>query len=377
MNGGGGKGKGPSSWCSKDGYFESKLRPEDCEAYSSSGILMYRKAEKGVEVLLALEKPWNPLVNDYDPLAWNPILGKKTAGGPNVEWDSAVTAARNVLEVFGGCEGAPEVGSLQKMCHTSPVLWYPNGRFALYIHEYSSDDGDVFPEAVARFAAAKEKGLYPHTPAEEGRVNAKGQPMTKWVKQIEELEWVSGETLVQESTPKPLTDLLKNLVKITSFSEFLTGGVPPPSPTPPAEGSEGARPKGGKNSKGGGKNKDGGGKKGGGSKGSKNKGDNFKGGGGKGKGGMPPYAFMPPPPPMNPQMYPIEMQRQMLGEKLYMLVQPMVPTAVVAQKVTGMLLELPMPELMPLLGPGPEERNLLQQRVDEAMEVLASDEAGQ
>jgi len=161
---------------------------------------------------------------------------------------------------------------------------------------------------------------------------------------------------------------------LSSGEELPLGAAAPP---PQLEGGEGdARRKGGKDSKGGGKKgKDYGGKNGGG-KGKDKGGKGMKGAfGGKGKG-MPNYAnFAPmPPPPLNAQMYPIEMQRQMLGEKLYMTVQPMVSTPMIAQKVTGMLLELPMPELMPLLGPSPSERQLLKQRVDEAMEVLEAEE---
>lgn len=374
MGGGGGKGKGPASWCSKDSYFDTALRKEDYQGYNSAGLLLYRSGAEGIEVLLANEKPWNPLANDYDPLAWNPLGGKKT-GGPSAEWSAPVTAARCLNEVFGSCEDAPGLEKLQDLCKTAPALWYPAGRFVLYVKEVTEEDGAVFSEATARFAAVKEKGLYPHTP-EEQRTNAKGQPTQRWVKQIEELEWVPAKDLLVAEPRKPLTDLLRNICLVGNFLEFLQGGTAPAPPEPKEDGDKG---KGGKEGKGGGKGakegKDGsGGKKGGGK--SKGKGDKGKGFG-KAKG-MPYASFAPiPPPPMNPQMYPIEMQRQMLGEKLYMTVQPMVPSPMVAQKVTGMLLELPMPELVPLLGGTEEDRSLLQQRVSEAMEVLeAEDFAG-
>merc|ERR1740121_2815138 len=64
-----------------------------------------------------------------------------------------------------------------------------------------------------------------------------------------------------------------------------------------------------------------------------------------------------------------EMQRQMYGEQLYVLVQPMCPSEYLAQKVTGMLLELPMSELCQNLT-NPEE---LRRRVSEALEVLRND----
>jgi hypothetical protein len=373
--GGGGKGKRPQAYCSKDSYFDSLLRPEDADAFGGAGLLLYRSGANGVEVLLASEKPWNPLANDYDPLAWNPVGGKKAWSG---DYEAATTAARCLMEVFGNCEGAPTKPEIEKLCRSAPVVWYPNGRFALFVKEYTPEDGEVFGVAEKAFADVKEKGGYPFSPEEEGRTDAKGRPTQRWVKQIEELEWVSGADLLATEKRKPLTDLLKNLCLIGAFEQFLQEGTPPAAAPPPQpEGGEGdARRKGGKDSKGGGKKgKDYGGKNGGG-KGKDKGGKGMKGAfGGKGKG-MPNYAnFAPmPPPPLNAQMYPIEMQRQMLGEKLYMTVQPMVSTPMTAQKVTGMLLELPMPELMPLLGPSPSERQLLKQRVDEAMEVLEAEE---
>jgi len=375
--GGGGKGKKASAFASKEAYFAPTLRPEDSEAYTAAGLLLYRKGDNGIEVLVASEKPWNPLANEYDPLAWNTIGGKKTPW--TGEWDAPATAARCLMEVFGGCEEAPTSQKIVDMCQEAPVLWYPAGRFALFVREFQSEDGEVFDEAPKSFGAAKEKGAYPFSP-EEQRVNSKGQPTTRWVKQIEALEWVLAADLTASEPRSPLTDLLKNICLVGAFQQFLQEGT---APEPPPKVPEGGR-KGGKDAKGGGK-KGGagsgaggwqdGGKKGGGGGGKKGA------GGGKGKGGcmkgkgMPYAGYAPmPPPPMTPQMYPVEMQRQMLGEKLYMTVQPMVNSPITAQKVTGMLLELPMPELMPLLGPGPEERNMLQQRVDEALEVLESEQ---
>jgi predicted NUDIX family NTP pyrophosphohydrolase len=105
MGGGGGKGKRPASFTSKDSYFESILRHDDFEGYGGAGLLLYRKGDAGVEVLLSTEKPWNPIANEYDPLAWNPLGGKKTPWAG--EWEAASTAARCLMEVFGGCENAP------------------------------------------------------------------------------------------------------------------------------------------------------------------------------------------------------------------------------------------------------------------------------
>merc|ERR1719174_202757 len=98
-----------------------------------------------------------------------------------------------------------------------------------------------------------------------------------------------------------------------------------------------------------------------------------------GKGG---YMAGPMPGPMGGPMggpmamvYPsfdqnsMEMQRQMYGEQLYLMVQPMSPSPYMAQKITGMLLELPQNELMLNLTNQEE----LRKRVEEAVEVLKED----
>merc|ERR1719188_214603 len=64
-----------------------------------------------------------------------------------------------------------------------------------------------------------------------------------------------------------------------------------------------------------------------------------------------------------------EMQRQLYGEQLYMLVQPLSPSPYLAQKITGMLLELPQNEL--LLNLTNQEE--LGRRVQEALDVLRED----
>merc|ERR1719235_2975532 len=100
----------------------------------------------------------------------------------------------------------------------------------------------------------------------------------------------------------------------------------------------------------------------------------------KGFGGkaMPMYAQkgmpMPMPPPMMmPAMEPPkndqEMQLQLYGEQLFILIQPLVPNQYVAQKITGMLLELPPNELMMNLTNHEE----LSRRVREAVTLLKDD----
>merc|ERR1719221_1155069 len=90
-------------------------------------------------------------------------------------------------------------------------------------------------------------------------------------------------------------------------------------------------------------------------------------GGGKGGGGMPMMGG-PTFSPMYDQNS-AEMQGQMYGEQLYVLVQPMAPSPFLAQKITGMLLELPQNELMLNLTNQVE----LQRRLQEALDVLRED----
>merc|ERR1719187_65250 len=87
--------------------------------------------------------------------------------------------------------------------------------------------------------------------------------------------------------------------------------------------------------------------------------------------GAMPLACMPGTPMMPTSFEPNagEMQRQMYGEQLYVLVQPMAPSPYLAQKITGMLLELPHNELLLNLTNHEE----LQRRVREALEVLRED----
>merc|ERR1719324_1800108 len=93
--------------------------------------------------------------------------------------------------------------------------------------------------------------------------------------------------------------------------------------------------------------------------------------------GMQPPMPMGPMGQMSPQMAsmygntqsPSELQRQMYGEQLYLMVQPLSPSPYLAQKITGMLLELPQNELMLNLTNQEE----LRKRVEEAVEVLKED----
>eukprot|EP00933_Yihiella_yeosuensis_P084422 TRINITY_DN98905_c0_g1_i1.p1 TRINITY_DN98905_c0_g1~~TRINITY_DN98905_c0_g1_i1.p1 ORF type:complete len:275 (-),score=82.10 TRINITY_DN98905_c0_g1_i1:89-913(-) len=264
-------------------------------------------------------------------------------------------------------------------------VWYPLGKFAMIVAEVEDGSLDDFPE---KFAASKEGNSN-----EEFRILPMG--VKKWTKQIDSLEWVPGSSLVPEAKFE-VSDLLGNLLKVGSFAEFLEGKIdaaklwPKAAYVPSASRQPGFPSKG--KGKGGSKGGKGGGKKGkGGMKGYGAMGG-MSGmpmpmyGGGCGGKGMPMQMPMPmnmsPPnmPNMQPQMQMYnqpptfqqgseEMQRQMYGEQLYVLVLPLSPSPYIAQKITGMLLELPTNELLMNLT-DPSE---LSRRVKEALEVLKDD----
>ncbi|SAL95136.1 hypothetical protein [Absidia glauca] len=93
----------------------------------------------------------------------------------------------------------------------------------------------------------------------------------------------------------------------------------------------------------------------------------------------PGYAVRPPPPPTPTatlipsdnhwtpdtlQDYPLETQKQLLGEQIYTVVNAIYPNT--AGKVTGMLLEMEVDDLMELIN----NKHLLEERAQEAMAVL-------
>jgi len=358
-------------WGSQDAYVETILRPQDVEGYKSAGLLCYRKKDNNVEVLLCLEKPWNSLAEAYDPVAWN-ILGGKRGGGKGKEWDPTLTAARCIVDALGGTEDLPSLQDFKWMCSRSPVLYYPRGKFVLFICDLTDTEEETLQELPQRYSDARAKGAVASQGEGEQRPNMWGEMTTKWIKQIEALEWVPVADLTSAETRKPLTNLLENVCYVEGFQRFLEEGTLPPGPvgSDPVKGAPMPVPafKGGK--KGGGKSK--GYKEGGKNRGKKGGNRGKDGFGGKGMFEYDGAMMIPMGAPQMPQQSP-EVHKQMLGEKLYVLVQPMVQKDIVAQKITGMLLELPLAELMGLLGTLPEERQLLKERVDEAIEVLQQD----
>jgi len=398
---------------SSDGYLDKRLRPLDAEHYSAAGLLPYRKREDAIELLLPKERPWNSFQQSYDPLAWNIFGGKRV---PRQERSAETTGVRCFLESVGQVEGVPDTEELYTWISSSFSLWYPMGKMAVMLMEVPEDKLADFPQ---RFADWKSEAGN----QEEFRILPMG--IKKYNKQIDEVVWVPVSDVIPEMKDEA-SDLFKNLLEVGNFKEFLLGtldleklvGPPDAEPRPPMESDKGKGKgksngkgynkgggKGGKGYNGGGKGYNGGFGYDGGGKGYNGgfgydmdfsfggKGGKFGGGkfggkdnsymdmGGMPKGGMPmqmpmpmPQQMMmgPPMPPMAPPMpsgQPAEVQRQMYGEQLYLLVQPLSPSPYLAQKITGMLLELPQNELLLNLTNIDE----LSRRVSEALEVLRED----
>lgn len=404
------------TWSSQDAYLDKMLRPCDMQGYAAAGLLPYKKGSDGeLQFLMAKERPWNSFINDYDPLSMNIIGGRR---GPSTqEWIPQVSGTRIFLEILGPLDGLPKPHEICGQAQGGFMLWFPRGRYALSIFEASDIS---FPDDIGhRFAKWREVNpLEPFPSGPRGSV--------KWAKQIEGLDWVSAKDLMSKSVD--ISDLVENVMNVERFMDFLKDTLDMEAILDPEKGevmdatelemlfdSSLERKGKGKEAKGSGGGKDGDGK-GDGHKGhygegkgndfkgkGKSKGygpkgkgkDGFKGGGKdfKGKGGpkggkgfgppgksngmpfqwgapqqqVPMYQYqMGGPAPPSPNQYG-EMQRQLVGEQLYALVQPMAPTAFIAQKITGMLLELPQSEYMPLVNDQVE----LRERVEEAVQVLA------
>lgn len=365
---------------SADGYLDKRLRPLDAEHYSAAGLLPYRKRQDGVELLLPRERPWNSFHQSYDPLAWNIFGGKRV---PRQERSAETTGVRCFLESVGQVEGAPDTEDLYTWMSSSFSLWYPMGKMAVIVIEVPDEKLSDFPE---RYADWKNQ----NGEVEEYRILPMG--IKKYNKLIDDVTWVAASQLIPESKEE-VSDLLRNLLEVGKFKDFLSGSFDPTTEFGP--NTEPRDPPG--QNKGGWKNNSKGGGRGG--KGNKGYGGKYGGGygqdfgfggkpcfGGKFGGkdvsymgkGMPMPAPMPQmvmAPPMPTMQAPFqvnnsaEVQRQMYGEQLYILVQPLSPSPYLAQKITGMLLELPQNEL--LLNLTNQEE--LSRRVSEALEVLKED----
>ncbi|CAK0864090.1 unnamed protein product [Prorocentrum cordatum] len=337
----------------------------------------------------------------YDPLAWNVFGGKRV---PRQERSAETTGVRCFLESVGQVEGVPDTEELYTWISSSFSLWYPMGKMAVMVMEVPEDKLADFPQRYADWKS--EAGNQ-----EEFRILPMG--IKKYNKQIDEVVWVGVADLIPEMKGEA-SDLLKNLLEVGNFKDFLLGTLDleklaatdtvsrPPAEPAPSKGK--GKGKGyGKGGSRGGKGYGGGGKgyngySGGygyemdfgfGGKGGMYGGGKFGGKDNGYMGGMQKGMQMPMPmpialqmmmaPPMQPPMPPApmpagqgqsaEVQRQMYGEQLYLLVQPLSPSPYLAQKITGMLLELPQNELLLNLTNMDE----LSRRVSEALEVLKED----
>lgn len=402
--------RGPESWCSQDAYLDKLLREEDLRGFSAAGFLPYKNGPAGLELLMAKERPWNSFINDYDPLAWQVLGGRRQ--NPHSECLPHITGGRVFLDAMEGMHGLPRLSELTLLAQKGFAIWFPRGKYAMIVFEAGG-----LPEDICDLFQTWRVGN-PVEPFPEGP-----RWQTKWKKQIEALEWVPANALLDahqayagDQANSTISDLLNNLLNNLEFQKFLQGSldlstfegdgditinaeaVDAYHSNPDANKGAGQKGKGGKNwnrgseqrgkgsrqdqgkqgTKGYGKQSNWGGG-GGGKNGSKAKGKGFGGGGGfQGGRGMQqppgPAAFMSNGGQWNGQAAPqggqefSEMQRQLIGEQIYCLVQPMAPTAFIAQKITGMLLELPQSEFMPLV----QNHEELRERVMEALAVLRS-----
>lgn len=353
---GGGGGGGPcwkasAAPISSNAYVDGRLRPVDVENYAGAALVPYRQVGESIELLLAWERPWNTFTNRFDTLSWTVL------GGKRVGWQESlaeITAIRTFLEVMDGID-VPDMNEMVNLTSKSFVLWYPTGKYALVFFE--ATDG-LFSDLPEKFQEAKAQS----GPQQEFKMLACG--VRKWTKQIDELEWVPASSL-HPMPAKDCSNLVNNILQVKTFQNFLVGELDPRKEFPSEEDVVVIRKK------------------------ALNKG---KGGGGKGgkggykgrkaaptlptgcmKGGCAPFmgnrSMVVPQPVYVHQEKPAGeagMLLRMYGEQLYLLIQPLVPSQFWAQKITGMLLELPENELVLNLT-NPEE---LQRRVSEALTLL-------
>ena len=195
----------PLGPCTPHPYLERKLRPEDAERYAAAGVLPYLSEDGLHDALLSLSggmelivggpaslaagaptlpgpgmrSPVGPLGNTFVLLARQgpgkrrkrylaklQLLGGKREGG---DVGPLATALREIREETGGLLNAASV----RRELLGPVLWIPEGRFALFLYGMQAHQRKVLPSAF------------------EGRANA---PEVNG--EVESLEWV------------PLTNLL-------------------------------------------------------------------------------------------------------------------------------------------------------------------------
>merc|ERR1719281_1011366 len=109
MGWGGGKGwnGGGGSWSSQEGYVEKMLRQNDLKGYSAAGLVPWKKDALGdTLILVTRERPWNSYNNDYDPICWQLLGGRRQGAtkGMEQEFSPYATAARVFIDTLGNMD---------------------------------------------------------------------------------------------------------------------------------------------------------------------------------------------------------------------------------------------------------------------------------
>lgn len=410
---------------SSDAYVDKRLRPLDSEHYSAAGILPYRRrAAASVELLLPRERPWNSFTQSYDPISWN-LFGSKRV--PRMERSAETTAVRSFIEAVGQVPGAPSQDDIYSWLPGSFIVWYPMGKFALLVFEVPEDKLTDFTEQYAehrKVAGTEEFRILPQG-IKKWQKQIDGLEWVPASSLVPEPASEVSDLLANILQAPRFREFLDGSFDPSTVWPPLSYEIPrPPSNSSKGKGKSGGKEFMGFHSKAGMMK---GYTKGMGDMGNRmdmgmgmtmgdmgrmsmgmgmessgyGKGSNQFYGKGMGKdyGNMmlPGYSNGMNPsygtginmdPSMSMSMYqgkgmlvaPMafqasyqqnseDMQRQLYGEQLYILVQNLSPSPYLAQKITGMLLELPQNELVLNLTDAAE----LQRRVGEAMEVLKED----
>uniref|UniRef100_A0A7S1F905 PABC domain-containing protein n=1 Tax=Noctiluca scintillans TaxID=2966 RepID=A0A7S1F905_NOCSC len=322
-------------------YVGTCLRIADAEHFSAAGVLPYRRKGSRLELLLARERPWNSFSKAYDPMSLNVVGGKRIRGH---ERDASVTATRVLLESTSTALTEEEAEMLQGLICGGSFLWYAKGRFALSVVDFPKTLWDL-PE---RFSTTRQR--------DQGfTIQALGTK--KWAKQIKAFEWVP----VRKLTPRlreSVSDLLLNVLRVSGLEKSMDGTRDSHSTSLRARNECSLSSTNVRH--------------------------------GRLEGNVVDQAtssvtsvqafYVPslftafqitPPEMMTAPLFQTleEMQRQLYGEQLLALVQVIAPSPFLAQKITGMLLELPEPELLVNFTDQAE----LDRRVCEALYVLRED----
>jgi len=119
------KPKGPVS---KFAYIEDELRPDDAKGFRASGIFAYRRDKSGEwAVLMGSDR-------SRSPVSLNLLGGRRETADRD---DARVTASREFWEESGCVLPADTRDNMAKSL--SRVMWFPDGKYALYLYEMDHD----------------------------------------------------------------------------------------------------------------------------------------------------------------------------------------------------------------------------------------------